>query len=493
MSPLGVISRLTARRGRPAEAAAPLPYVPPVSTAESDDPLIMSATRLAAAIRQKRLSAREVADLHIARIEATGPIINAVVADSFERARREADALDARAAHGDFAGQLHGVAMTVKDSFDTEGVISTGGTLGRRRFVPDHDATVVARARAAGAILLGKTNTPELTLGGGWKGTDNLVYGLTRNPYDPAYQPGASSGGSAANVAAGGASFDIGTDYGGSLRGPAHACGLAAIKATQGRIPRSGHIIDYGGLFDSFQQVGPIARRVEDLALLMPILSGPDDRDAACAPVPLGDPATVDLNGLRVALALTGDAGVQAMVRRAAGWLEEAGCRVVEAMPPRVAEMSRARAAFSAAPGPDPMRRRLRQYGTTQASPGLYLDGEEAPCGDLTRFAEELDAARSEQLRWIQDYDVVLCAAGHRPALPVDFDPSTFNFGGVSLMGMFNGNGWPAGVVRMAAAPAQPHLPMGVQVAARPWREDFVIAVLSLIESRSGGYRPPEL
>jgi amidase len=318
--------------------------------AGGDDPLFMSAAKLARWIREKRISAREAVSLHIARIEAVNPHINAVVADCFERALDEAKRADEVLAKGHTLGPLHGVPMTIKDSFDTEGVVSTGGTLGRRNFVPRQDATVVARARAAGAILLGKSNTPEFTLGGGWKGTDNLVYGLTRNPYNLEYQPGASSGGSAAIVAAGGASFDIGSDFGGSLRGPAHACGLACIKPTHGRVPRTGHIIGYGGLLDSFQQMGPIARWVEDLAVVLPIIAGPDNWDAAMMPVPLGDAARVDLSRLRVAYFATNGRNaptpqIQALVREAAEWFRELGCSVQEDMPPKMYELSQARQA----------------------------------------------------------------------------------------------------------------------------------------------------
>jgi len=144
---------------------------------------------------------------------------------------------------------------------------------------------VVARVRAAGAIFCGKTNTPEFTLS---FVTDNLIYGATRNPYNLEYQPSGSSGGAAAIVAAGGSAFDIGSDYAGSIRVPSHACGVAGIKPTHGLVPRTGHIIDYGGYSDSMQQIGPLARRVEDLALLLPILAGPDNLDAAIAPVPIG-------------------------------------------------------------------------------------------------------------------------------------------------------------------------------------------------------------
>ncbi|MEO5959918.1 MAG: amidase, partial [Opitutaceae bacterium] len=137
----------------------------------SDDPLYMSTVKLAGLIRAKKISATEVVKLHIARIEAVNPKINAVVAKCYERARFEAEEADLALAKGKLKGALHGVPMTIKDSFDTAGIVSTGGTLGRKDFVPGRDATVVARVRAAGAILLGKSNTPEFTLGGGGRGT----------------------------------------------------------------------------------------------------------------------------------------------------------------------------------------------------------------------------------------------------------------------------------------------------------------------------------
>ena len=163
--------------------------------------------------------------------------------------------------------------ITIKDSFDTEGVISTGGTLGRAaNFVPEQDATPVARLRAAGAVLLGKTNTPELTMAAE---TDNLVYGRTNNPFDVSRTPGGSSGGAAAIISAGGSPLDLGTDTGGSIRFPSHYCGIAGLKPTTGRVPRTGHIIGYDmGAAQSLTVVGPMARYVEDLELAFPIIAG---------------------------------------------------------------------------------------------------------------------------------------------------------------------------------------------------------------------------
>ena len=246
-----------------------------------------SATSLAASIRDRRISSTELTQAYLDRIEKVNPDLNAVVMLD-ETAIDQARAADDALAKGSEVGPLHGVPITLKDSHDTAGIVTTGGTLGRANFVPDSDSTVTARLRAAGVVLLGKTNTPELTMG---METDNLVYGRTNNPYDTGRTCGGSSGGGAAIVAAGGSAFDIGTDTGGSIRFPGHCCGVAGIKPTSGRVPRTGHIIPYGmGIRDSLTQVGPIARYVEDLALVLPIISGPDWRDPAIVPMPLEDP-----------------------------------------------------------------------------------------------------------------------------------------------------------------------------------------------------------
>ena len=176
-----------------------------------DDLIYASAASIAAAIRAGEVSAREAVDAHLSRIDDVNGALNAVVQLCAERAREEAEAADAAVARGDELGALHGVPITLKDSHDTAGVVSTGGTLGRKDYVPEADSTVAARLRAAGAILIGKTNTPELTLSGE---TDNLVYGRSNNPHHTERTPGGSSGGAAAIVAAGGSPLDMGKRHG---------------------------------------------------------------------------------------------------------------------------------------------------------------------------------------------------------------------------------------------------------------------------------------
>jgi len=474
-------------------------FTPAMSNGTTETFIAKSTVQIAKMIRDKEITATEAVKLFLARIDAVNPKINAVVALCKERALAEAAECDAMAAAGKFKGPLHGVPFTVKDSFDTAGVLSTGGTLGRKDFIPGKDATVVARVRTAGAILLGKTNTPEFTLGGGGKGTINLVYGVTKNPYDVGYQPSGSSGGAGAIVAAGGAAFDIGSDYGGSIRGPAFANGIAGLKPTLGRVPRTGHIVGYGGPFDSFQETGPLARRVEDIGFLMPILSGPDNWDATMAPVPLGDYTKVDLKKLRVAYYLSNGwqeptPEIQELTKKCVGYFSKLGCKVTEDKPPKMRELSDVRQKFNGADGREFMRRMLKKHGTTQASPGLRLDGDVVSSADFTRFVEEMDAIKSEQLAWFEKYDLIVCPASQRAPIPLDYEPPTdARRGGGGYTSQYNTTGWPAGVVRAGTSTEAKGLPLGIQLVAQPWRDDIVIAAMAHIEKQTGGWVMPTI
>ena len=215
--------------------------------------IFASAGEQAKAIRDKQISSQELVRACIKRIEEVNPKLNAVVQLPAETALRQAREADKALAKGEIRGPLHGVPFTLKDAIETEGVISTGGTLGRASYVPKEDATVVKRLRAAGGVLLGKTNCPEL--GWAWE-SDNLVYGRTNNPYDLSLSPGGSSGGESAIIAAGGSPLGLGSDAGGSVRFPAHCTGIAGIKPTSGRVPRTGHFPGPGGTLDALWQIG---------------------------------------------------------------------------------------------------------------------------------------------------------------------------------------------------------------------------------------------
>ncbi len=459
----------------------------------TDQLFYRSATWLARAIRGREVTSLEVVDACLARIEVVNPLVNAVVrlADDARDRAREADAalLHGR---GDL-GPLHGVPFTIKDSLDTAGVVTTAGSVGWRDRVPSRDATVVARLKAAGGILLGKTNTPEFT----WSDeTDNDVYGRTSNPYDLDRTPGGSSGGPGAIVAAGGSPFDIGSDTGDSIRQPAHVCGIAGLKPTSGRVPRTGHNPGYAGLIESFTQLGPMARRVDDLELLLPILAGPDGEDPHIAPVPLGDPSHVDVKELRVVVFTdnglrTPTPGTIVAVEAAARAIEAAGARVEERLPPDLGAAWEAWDALIRADGYAWLQRLIRAAGTSgwgsYAARGWIAPRPPLAGDELSALLERADAIRARLLRWVQNVDLIVCPAMPQPA--IRHGESMAAWFGDTYSDVHNLTGWPAAVVRGGTSPEG--LPIGVQLVGPPWREDHVLAGARVVEAASGGWQPP--
>jgi amidase len=293
-----------------------------------------SATRLAAAIRGRELSCVEVMEAHLGRIEAVNPALNAIVTLDAELALRKAAAAD-RAGGGDRApGPLHGLPIAVKDLEDTAGMRTTYGSTIHRDHVPTEDSLVVARLRRAGAIVIGKTNTPEFGAG---SQTFNAVFGQTRNPYDLARTPGGSSGGAAAAVAAGMLPLADGSDLGASIRNPASFCNLVGLRPSPGRVPD----VSAPYAWSPMGVHGPLARTVEDAALLLRAMAGPDPR----APLSLADsPDTLvlgsatDPRGARIAWSrnlgdLPVDAEVTAVLEDSRAALEAMGCIVEEIEP----------------------------------------------------------------------------------------------------------------------------------------------------------------
>lgn len=236
----------------------------------------MSAVKLTQSLRNGHISSRELFEHYLSRIETHNPALNAVVTLDSERARAEADAADAALSRGEALGPLHGLPMTVKDHYATSGMRTTGGNRATRRFVPDYDAVPVARLRAAGAVIMGKTNMPRM---GADVQTYNSIFGTTNNPWDLKRTPGGSSGGSAAAVAAGLTGLEVGSDIAGSLRIPAHYCGVYSHKPTFGLMPNPfgpesppGYRADH-----DMATPGPIARSADDLELALDVLAGPDE------------------------------------------------------------------------------------------------------------------------------------------------------------------------------------------------------------------------
>ena len=459
----------------------------------SVDPTTASASIIAAAIRQRQLSSLEATTACLARIAAVNPKLNAVVQLRGEEARAEARKADQDLARGKSRGPLHGVPITIKDSLDTAGIVTTGGTKGWATRVPSEDATVVARVRAAGAIVMGKTNTPELTMS---YMTDNIVYGRTNNPYDQTRTPGGSSGGAAAIIAAGGSPLDIGSDTGGSIRLPSHFCGVAGLKPTSGRVPRTGHVVDWQGPWESWTHLGPLGRSVDDLILLLPLIAGPDWRDPHVVAMPLHAPHLVQLSRLRVATYTDNGFGkvtpeTAQAVTEAGRALGTAGAHVVEATLPE-AELTYQlfNAAFSADGGAT-LQRVLDRAGTTELSPFLewLKTAKQAPSAELTDLVEQIDRLRSRLLGFLRNYDLLLCPVATGPAVAHGIDPRTD--GGTSYMVPFNVLGWPAAVVRCGTSPEG--LPIGVQVIGRPWTEDVVLAAAKHLEHDFGGWKPTRL
>ena len=462
-----------------------------------DELIYQSAKTIAQAIRDKKLSSVEVVEAHLSRIEDVNLKLNAVVQLCTERALAEARQADHSLSRGEIQGALHGVPITLKDSHDTEGIVTTGGTKGRASFVPDKDSTVAARLRGAGAILLGKTNTPELTMSAE---TDNLIYGQTKNPYDLTRTPGGSSGGAASIIAAGGSPLDMGSDTGGSIRYPAHFCGIPGLKPTSGRVPRTGHIIPYGmGATDAFTTIGPLSRYVEDLVLALPIIAGVDWRDPTIVPMPIGSPDHIDLKTLRVAVytdngKMTPTKETIDAVNAAFNVLSDAGASVNEDMPSAFEHMGDLPNSVSGADRRAGTKRLLELAGTTEVYPSLQKLIDNAAPVSAEKFSaalEHLDRFRAEMIAFMEDYDIIVAPVAAFPALPFGMTLDDDHKEGMTYCRPYNMTGWPATVVRCGTSPEG--LPIGVQAIARPWREDLSLAVAMHLEKSLGGWQRPSL
>src|SRR5229473_1914848 len=259
----------------------------------------LSLVKLAERIRTRAISPRAVVDQHLKRIAELQPRLNAFVHIDEAGAREQARAAEAAVTHNDPIGPLFGIPLTVKSSIDVAGWPCPAGSLLRKENIPGNDAVLVRRLRNAGAILLGNTNTPEFLMA---YETDNLLAGKTSNPWNTDYSSGGSSGGEAAAMASGCSAGGVGSDGGGSIRVPAHFCGICGLKPTPGRIPATGHFPPGAGAFSWIGVVGPMARTIADVRSLFEVMAGPDAGDALSAPVPLRTYRASDLRGMRIGI-----------------------------------------------------------------------------------------------------------------------------------------------------------------------------------------------
>ena len=450
--------------------------------------LNLSGTRQATLIKAGEISSTELVQAHLARIEKTNPSLNAVVEVLADSALLEASAVDQRKAAGQELRPLEGVPFSIKDSIEVAGTVCSAGTLGRKNEARSvEDATLVARLRAAGAIPLARTNLPDLLFS---FETDNLIFGRTNNPFDVTRSAGGSSGGEAALIAAGGSPFGIGSDSAGSVRLPAHYCGIASIKPTTRRLSRAGHMPPSGGWLEMLWQIGPMARHVEDLWTMMPLLVGDDPRDPSLMPIPWRDPALVDLKNLRIGFftdngIVAADADTDRVVRRAAGFLSSQVHSVEERRPKGIEQTYDLEMQMIGPDGGDALRSYLAEIGSHQIHPLLegWLVKLEPYRTDLKGFGAywgALDAFRAQMARYISGYDAILSPVASQPAVLHGCSIEDQVFRGFSYTMTYNLTGWPAAVVR--GGTSQNGLPIGVQIAAAPWREDIALAVARALE-----------
>lgn len=471
-----------------------------------DDLVFASAQELAAAIRERRVSAVEVVDAHLAQIEKHNPQLNVIVTLDSERARARAEEADAALARGENWGPLHGVPFTAKDGFATAGVRTTSGFPPWADFVPQTDAPAVARLRAAGAILLGKTNLPELSMD---VQTNNVIFGRTSNSWDLSRTCGGSTGGSAA-IAAGLTPLELGSDLGGSVRIPAHCCGVYSLKPTELRLPAGGYhpspqppMPQAGGM--AMAVFGPLARTVDDLTLAFQILAGPDALGWTIPPVPVGPLPERRLDQLR--LAWTDDFGsvaVSADTRAAladlAEGLEQMGCQMQHCVPESF-DFITAWEVWGelVAVGQEQNPNMASTFGANDTpivrgvTNGLRLT---VPAYQATLRKRSLLITALEA--FFDQWDALICPVMATPAFPhcathspilVDDRPEDYWMASISYTTPFNVTGHP--VVTLPVAQSSKGLPIGVQVVGRRWGEMPLLAVAKCISEVAGTFRRP--
>jgi fatty acid amide hydrolase len=494
-----------------------------------------SAVELAATIKRGEVSAAAAVEAYIARIEEVNPRLNALVIRRYDQARAEALEVDRRRAAGEPLGPLAGVPVTIKECLDLAGTPATFGLPSRRAVAAAHDEKHVARLRAAGAIVLGKTNVAQLLL---FVETDNPVYGRTNHPQDPERSPGGSSGGEGALLGAGASALGLGTDLGGSVRVPASFCGVVALKPTAGRCDDLGRFSIPLGQRAIASQVGVLARRVADVALGMEVINGgahPEPDGSLAAAMPLRDPAAVDLPRLRVAFytddgTFTPAPAVARAVREAVSALEVRGATAAPWAPPDAAHARDLFFGILAGDGFAGCRRMLgrdrrdpriaklemaaRAKGLVDVLLGISGRGRlrrevianygHADTDHYWSLVEAIVGYRQRFLDALSGFDVIVGPATALPAVRHGATEELILAGAYSCL--YNVLGWPAGVVPVtrvgageesARPPSRDKmdrtaresergsagLPVAVQVAARPWREDLVLAAMAAVEA----------
>lgn len=483
-----------------------------------EDVTFKTATEQAAAIRAGQISSVELLAAAMAQIERHNPALNAIVILNDEAHARAGEA-DAALARGESWGPLHGVPITIKDAIATEGIRTTGGYEPLSDYVPSEDAPVVARLKAAGAIVIGKTNLPVLSRD---FQCENPIFGRSNNPFDLGRTPGGSTGGGAAAVAAGLSPLEIGSDIGGSVRIPAHYSGIYSLKPTEHRVPTVGHIPDLPDrprAVRHMNTIGPLARSLDDLALAIRLIAGPDNREVEVPPVGLERVETPQISNLRLAwsddfggVPVTADTS-QALADLA-GNLANGGAAIEQDLPDgldfetiwelhgalihaeRASTMTREEeVAYLHERGLDlehldPRSDNPMERGMAKAA--------NASVRDLADILNSRDAQISVLEDFFGGVDALLCPVTSTPAIrhcprntPIDVDGRevTYWSAGGGYTGPFNLTGHPAVIVPLTQS--SDGLPIGLQIVGPRWSEMKILAIARALEPHVQGYRRP--
>lgn len=446
--------------------------------------LDQSVADIAQAVREKRITAVELAERTLARINSVNGHLNAVVLTNPELTLKYAALADADLAEGKTVGPLHGVPMTIKDSLDTFDFVTTWGSEGRAAFRPGRDASVVARLRKAGAILVGKTNTPEFTLA---FQTDNNLFGRTNNPYDLDRTSGGSSGGAAALIASRAIPFDIGTDTGGSIRLPAHFCGIAGLKPTSGRVPCSGNALPSEGIWATLSQPGPMTRFAKDLSLLLNIVEGPDLIDPNARVAPKMHAKDINPKTLKIGFHLsnglsTPTPAIQAALQGVIDRLANQGMNLIEHRPDGI-EMtplifSRLLAADDHETVLDLLERSNTDTPSTAIASNLSQPKPGFSAAELCNILAIWDGFKSAMLKSFNAVDVLICPVNAHTAIPHGQAEDLLDY---TYTMTYNLTGWPSVVI--PGGLDELGLPIGIQLIAAPFREDQCLALAEFIQS----------
>lgn len=458
-----------------------------------------SACELVELLRTNNISALELADEYIRQIERLNPQINALVDFDAERVRAQARASDGLRTP---KGPLAGVPVTVKSSIATAGYLCEIGSLVNRANIPTKDGTVVARLRQAGAVILGTTNCPEYLMA---YVTENLLHGRTNNPWNLDYTPGGSSGGESAAVAAGMSAGGLGSDSGGSVRVPAHFTGICSLKPTPGRIPGEGHMPSCLGPFSFLGAIGPMARTIDDVTLLFNALSGQDPVDPVSPPVALRTPNLDEIKRLRIGYFEDDDLTpvtpeTRKAVQDAAQALRKQGFDVRPFRPNGLEQARKLWELFFVRCGAmfeEPLVRGHEEklssvfrdfLSRAHAAPPLTAD-------ELLNAWAESDVIRGKLLAQMQEFPLLLCPVCALPAFRHGERSWIIDGQQVEYLDAMRYSQWfnllaaPAAVVPVGRSPEG--LPVGIQLVGRPFEDEIVLKVASVIDHEFGYVPPP--